>query len=81
MDNADVEKRDAIKILKSCMKNAKELREGAKKYCEQMASIMYDLESESGRKMLSEIMQEIYKQMIEIDIRISLLEKELKIYQ
>ena len=81
MDNADVEKRDVIKILKSCIKNAKELREGVNKYCEQMASIMDDLESEAGRKMLSEIMQESYKQMIEIDIRISLLEKKLKIYQ
>lgn len=82
MDNADVEKRDVIKILKSCIKNAEELRERANKYCEQMASIMDDLESATGRKMLAEITQENYKQMIELDIKISLMEKELlKIYQ
>lgn len=78
MDNADVEIRDMIKILKKCINNAKELRERANKYCEQMASIMDDLESVTGRKMLAEIMQKNYKQMIELDIKISLMEEELK---
>lgn len=77
MDNADVEIRDMIKILKSLIKNAKEQRESANRYCEQVASIMENLESTIGRKMLAEITQENYKQLIELDIKISLLEKEL----
>lgn len=40
---------------------------------------MGELETEEGRQMLAEITQENYKQMIELDIKISLLEKELDV--
>lgn len=73
------EKHDSIKIIERHIEYSKEQREAAVKYCEQVASIMEELESEEGKKLLAEITQENYKQILELDIRIELLEKELEI--
>lgn len=71
--------KDQEKILKKAIEAAKEQRKAATKYCEDIASVMGELETEEGRQMLAEITQENYKQMIELDIKISLLEKELDV--
>lgn len=60
------------------MKLVKKQRDYVQRFCEEIASIMGEIKTDSAKKELSELTQKNYAELVEMDIRIGLLEKTLK---
>ncbi len=72
------ELQDCILITEKSLKLIKKQRDYVQQFCEEIASIMGEIKTDSAKKELSELTQKNYAGLVEIDIRIGLLEKRLK---
>ncbi len=72
------ELQDWILITKRQLKLVKKQRDYVQQFCEEFASIMGEIKTDSVKKELSKLTQENYTELVEMDIRIGLLEKTLK---
>lgn len=72
------ELQDCILITEKILKLVKKQRDYAQQFCEEIASIMGEIKTDSAKKELSELTQQNYTKLIEMDIKIGLLEKTLK---
>ena len=68
---------DAIVIMETSLIAAKEQKVALEKYCVQIAGIMEKLKTNEGKQELAEITQVNYKKMIELEVRIAEMEKQL----
>ena len=70
---------DAIVIMSTALEAAKEQKVALEKYCAQIAGIMEKLKTNEAKQELAEITQINYKKMIELEVRIAEMEKQLGI--
>lgn len=70
---------DAIVIMETSLAAAKEQKVALDKYCAQIAGIMEKLKTNEAKQELAEITQINYKKMIELEVRITEMEKQLGI--
>ena len=70
---------DAIVIMETSLAAAKEQKVALEKYCAQIAGIMEKLKTNEAKQELAEITQVNYKKMIELEVRIAEMEKQLGI--
>ena len=70
---------DAIVIMETSLAAAKEQKVALDKYCAQIAGIMEKLKTNEAKQELAEITQINYKKMIELEVRIAEMEKQLGI--
>lgn len=68
---------DAIVIMETSLEAAKEQKVALDKYCAQIAGIMEKLKTNEGKQELAEITQVNYKKMIELEVKIAEMEKQL----
>ena len=68
---------DAIVIMETSLEAAKEQKVALDKYCAQIAGIMEKLKTNEAKQELAEITQVNYKKMIELEVRIAEMEKQL----
>lgn len=68
---------DAIVIMETSLTAAKEQKVALEKYCAQIAGIMEKLKTNEAKQELAEITQINYKKMIELEVRIAEMEKQL----
>ena len=69
---------DTILILSSALKSAKKQKASLEKYCAEIAGTMDQLKTNSARRDLAKITQMNYKKMIELEINIAEMEKNIK---
>lgn len=69
---------DAIVIMETALKAAKEQKVGLEKYCAQIAGAMEKLKTEEAMQELAEITQINYRKMVELEVRIAEMENQLK---
>ena len=72
---------DRYLIAKTSHKLVKQQKEELEKFCEQVAGIMPELKTDTGRQELAELTQGNFKAMIELDIQLAQLEKVLKLFE
>ncbi len=72
------ELQDWILITEKNLELEKKQRDYAQEYCEEFASIMGEIKTDSAKKELSELTQQNYTELVKMDIRMGLLEKALK---
>ena len=70
---------DAIVIMETSLEAAKEQKVALDKYCAQIAGIMEKLKTNEAKQELAEITQVNYKTMIELEVRIAEMEKQLRL--
>lgn len=68
---------DVILIIETSLAAAKEQKVAVDKFCVQIAGIMEKLKTNEAKQELSEITQVNYKTMIELEVRIAEMEKQL----
>lgn len=76
-ENEKYQLEDAIVIMETSLEAAKEQKVALDKYCEQIAGIMEKLKTNESKQELAEITQINYKKMIELEVRIAEMEKQL----
>lgn len=68
---------DVILIIETSLAAAKEQKVAVDKFCVQIAGIMEKLKTNEAKQELAEITQVNYKTMIELEVRIAEMEKQL----
>lgn len=68
---------DAIVIMETSLAAAKEQKVALDKYCVKISEIMEKLKTNEAKQELAEITQINYKKMIELEVRIAEMEKQL----
>lgn len=69
---------DVIVIIETSLEAAKEQKVAVDKFCVQVAGIMEKLKTNEAKQELAKITQANYKTMIELEVRIAEMEKQLK---
>lgn len=77
VENEKNQLEDAIVIMETSLAAAKEQKVALDKYCTQVAGIMEKLKTNEAKQELAEITQVNYKKMIELEVRIAEMEKQL----
>ena len=68
---------DAIVIMEISLAAAKEQKVALDKYCVKISGIMEKLKTNESKQELADITQINYKKMIELEVRIAEMEKQL----
>lgn len=68
---------DVILIIETSLAAAKEQKVAVDKFCVQIAGIMEKLKTNEAKQELAKITQVNYKTMIELEVRIAEMEKQL----
>ena len=76
-ENNKYQLEDAIVIMETSLAAAKEHKVALDKYCAQISGIMEKLKTNEAKQELAEITQINYKKMIELEVRIAEMEKQL----
>lgn len=69
---------DVIVIIETSLEAAKEQKVAVDKFCVQVAGVMEKLKTNEAKQELAKITQANYKTMIELEVRIAEMEKQLK---
>ena len=77
VENEKNQLEDAIVIMETALAAAKEQKVAVDKFCVQVAGIMEKLKTNEAKQELAEITQVNYKTMIELEVKIAEMEKQL----